>query len=124
MSRSAPNSEPLVPESSRRRFLKRAAAFGAAVVAGAGQRAAHAETQKPAPDDPTKELGEPVRPYGERSRFETCGPQLLYLLAVSALARRLPVQKECAMKRRWTIGLPAGIIAQNYNPCLRGTSWL
>jgi sulfane dehydrogenase subunit SoxC len=71
MRRSAPNSEPLVPESSRRRFLKRAAAFGAAVVAGAGQRAAHAQTQKPAPDDPTKELGAPVRPYGERSRFET-----------------------------------------------------
>jgi len=48
-----------------RRFLKRSvAALGAAVGAGS----AHA--QAPAPDDPSKVLGGPKRPYGERSRFE------------------------------------------------------
>src|SRR2546425_5749641 len=64
----------------RRRFLKRSAALGAALAASAGNAlAARAQTvvpgggkpaDAPAPDDPTKELGEPVRPSGERSRFE------------------------------------------------------
>jgi sulfane dehydrogenase subunit SoxC len=49
----------------RRRFLKRGvAALGATVAAGS----AHA--QAPAPDDPSKILGGPKRPYGQRSRFE------------------------------------------------------
>jgi sulfane dehydrogenase subunit SoxC len=61
------------PESSRqvpgrRRFLKGGAALGAALVAGAGLPLA-GRTQ-PAPDDPSKVLGDPIRPYGERSRFE------------------------------------------------------
>ena len=52
----------------RRRFLKQGVAFGAGlVVAGAG--ASHAQSP-PAPDDPSKVLGGPVRPYGNRSRFE------------------------------------------------------
>jgi sulfane dehydrogenase subunit SoxC len=70
---SDPASHPESPESSqqdssRRRFLQGGAALGAALVAGAGlPRAARAQ---PAPDDPSKVLGAPVRPYGERSRFE------------------------------------------------------
>jgi sulfane dehydrogenase subunit SoxC len=64
------------PEPSRRRFLKRMTALGAAVVGGAvgagpGRAQSPAATEKPAPADPTKELGSPVRPYGQRSRFET-----------------------------------------------------
>jgi sulfane dehydrogenase subunit SoxC len=63
------------PEPSRRRFLKRAAALGAVVVTTAARPAvapaqSPAAPQKPAPEDPTKELGTPVRAYGERSRFE------------------------------------------------------
>jgi sulfane dehydrogenase subunit SoxC len=46
----------------RRRFLKRGAAALGVTVAGA----AHAQ----APEDPSKVLGGPKRPYGERSRFE------------------------------------------------------
>jgi len=56
-------------ESSRRRFLKRGVALGAALVAGAG-RPDPGQAQA-APDDPSKVLGGPRRPYGERSRFET-----------------------------------------------------
>ena len=48
----------------RRRFLARGAAALGVTVAGA----AHA--QAPAPDDPSKVLGGPKRPYGDRSRFE------------------------------------------------------
>lgn len=50
----------------RRRFL-RGIAIGAALVTG---RSASAEAPA-AGDDPSKVLGGPVRPYGERSRFET-----------------------------------------------------
>jgi sulfane dehydrogenase subunit SoxC len=49
----------------RRRFLKRSIALGATLAGGSAQ------AQAPAPDDPAKVLGGPVRPYGERSRFET-----------------------------------------------------
>ena len=48
----------------RRRFLKRGIALGATLAAE------HAHAQAPGPDDPSKVLGGPVRPYGERSRFE------------------------------------------------------
>jgi sulfane dehydrogenase subunit SoxC len=63
----------LTPESSkqdpnRRRFLKGGAALGAALVAGAGLPLA--ARPQPGPDDPSKVLGGPMRPYGERSRFE------------------------------------------------------
>jgi sulfane dehydrogenase subunit SoxC len=57
---------PSTPHSTRRRFLKGGIAIGTAFVATAP---APARTQ-PAPDDPSKALGGPVRPYGERSRFE------------------------------------------------------
>src|SRR5262249_33865917 len=62
-----------IPESfrqarSRRRFLQGGAALGAALVAGAGHPLAG--QAQPAPDDPSKVLGGPLRPYGERSRFE------------------------------------------------------
>jgi sulfane dehydrogenase subunit SoxC len=52
---------------SRRRFLKRGVALGAALAAGGRPTAGLAE---PAPEDPSKVLGGPIRPYGERSRFE------------------------------------------------------
>src|SRR6266540_2240611 len=63
------------PEPSRRRFLKRVTTLGAVVVAGAARpevagAQSGAAPERPAPDDPTKELGAPIRPYGERTRFE------------------------------------------------------
>ena len=67
---SDPVSNPEFPEQapSRRRFLKGSVALGAALVTGAaGPRAGRTQ---PAPDDPAKVLGGPLRPYGERSRFE------------------------------------------------------
>ena len=63
---SNPESSPKVP--SRRRFLKGGVALGAALVSGAG--CPIAARAQPAPDDPSKVLGAPIRPYGERSRFE------------------------------------------------------
>jgi sulfane dehydrogenase subunit SoxC len=54
----------------RRKFLKRGIALGA-TLAAAGTSPANAQAQAPAPDDPSKVLGAPRRPYGERSRFET-----------------------------------------------------
>jgi sulfane dehydrogenase subunit SoxC len=48
----------------RRRFLKRGIALGATLAAGSAQ------AQAPAPEDPSKVLGGPMTPYGERSRFE------------------------------------------------------
>lgn len=48
----------------RRRFLKRSIALGATLAAGSAQ------AQSPAPDDSSKVLGAPKRPYGQRSRFE------------------------------------------------------
>jgi len=58
--------EPSPPDTPRRRFLKGGVALGAALAAGAARSAAG----QPAPDDPSKVLGGPLRPYGERSRFE------------------------------------------------------
>ena len=61
------------PESSRqdpgrRRFLQGGVALGAALAAWVGRPSAG--QAQPAPDDPSKLLGGPLRPYGERSRFE------------------------------------------------------
>jgi sulfane dehydrogenase subunit SoxC len=58
--------ESFARDSSRRRFLKRGLAAGAAFVVAAPSTS---DTQ-PAADDPAKILGGPVRPYGARSRFE------------------------------------------------------
>jgi sulfane dehydrogenase subunit SoxC len=58
--------QPTSPDLGRRRFLKRGVALGAALAAGAGRPAGG----QPAPDEPWKVLGGPIRPYGERSRFE------------------------------------------------------
>jgi sulfane dehydrogenase subunit SoxC len=62
-------------EPTRRKFLTRGAALGAALVAGAAPpvaAAAQTAAGQPAPDDATKVLGEPTRAgYGARSRFET-----------------------------------------------------
>lgn len=58
--------EPSSPDVARRRFLKAGIALGAALAAGATRSAAG----QPASEDPSKVLGGPLRPYGERSRFE------------------------------------------------------
>jgi sulfane dehydrogenase subunit SoxC len=50
----------------RRRFLKSGVALGAALVAGATRSAAG----QPVSDDPSRVVGGPMRPYGDRSRFE------------------------------------------------------
>ena len=74
MDHPTPNSAPAPTEPSRRRFMKRGVALGAALVAGAarpGPGAAQSPKEPPAPDDPSKVLGNPRRAYGERSRFET-----------------------------------------------------
>src|SRR5215510_4605443 len=55
----------------RRRFLQGGVALGAALAAGAGLPLAG--RAQPAPDDPAKILGAPLRPYGERSPFEPQG---------------------------------------------------
>jgi sulfane dehydrogenase subunit SoxC len=68
MSDPASNPESSRQDPSRRRFLKGGVALGAALVAGAGHPIAG--QAQPAPDDPSKVLGDPLRPYGERSRFE------------------------------------------------------
>jgi sulfane dehydrogenase subunit SoxC len=62
--------DPRQMDSSRRRFLKRGAAVGAALVAGLGGSGVGRAQETPALDDPSKVLGGPIRPYGERSRFE------------------------------------------------------
>src|SRR6266849_2758973 len=56
------------PDAGRRRFLKGGAALGAALAA-AVSRPASGQAQR-APEDPSKVLGGPIRPYGERARFE------------------------------------------------------
>ena len=61
--------QPTSRDPGRRRFLKRGVAVGAALAA-AGRAAAGRAQSPPAPDDPSKVLGGPIRPYGERSRFE------------------------------------------------------
>ena len=55
------------PEPDRRRFLKRGVALGAALATAGRPMPSPAQ---PAPDDPSKVLGGPIRPYGERSRFD------------------------------------------------------
>jgi sulfane dehydrogenase subunit SoxC len=69
MDHAVPRSQPSIgSESSRRRFLKRGLAAGAAfAAAGRGVPG----SAQPLPEDPSKVLGGPRRPYGERSRFET-----------------------------------------------------
>ena len=64
----ASNAESSRQAPSRRRFLKGGAALGAALAAWVGHPSAG--RAQPAPDDPSKVLGGPIRPYGERSRFE------------------------------------------------------
>ena len=64
----ASNPESSQQDPSRRRFLQGGVALGAALVAGAGHPSAG--QAQPVPDDPSKVLGGPLRPYGERSRFE------------------------------------------------------
>src|ERR671925_1640801 len=68
MSDPVSNLESSRQDPNRRRFLKGGVALGAALVTGAGRPVA--SRAQPAPDDPSKVLGGPLRPYGERSRFE------------------------------------------------------
>ncbi len=62
-----PTSERTPSGAARRRFLKRGLALGAALAAAGRPTPGPAQ---PAPDDPSKALGGPIRPYGEPSRFE------------------------------------------------------
>ena len=59
------------PRTSRRSFLTRLTLGGGALAAGLAGPARAPAADPPAPADPTRELGQPVRPYGTRSRFET-----------------------------------------------------
>ena len=68
MSDPASNPESSRHAPSRRRFLQGGAALGAALAAWVGHPIAG--RAQPASDDPSKVLGGPIRPYGERSRFE------------------------------------------------------
>jgi sulfane dehydrogenase subunit SoxC len=61
-----PAPEPSSPDVARRRFLKGGVVLGAALAAGATRSAAG----QPASDDPSRVVGGPMRPYGDRSRFE------------------------------------------------------
>ena len=61
-----PAPEPSSPKVARRRFLKGGVALGAALAAGAAQSA----VGQPASDDPSRVVGGPMLPYGNRSRFE------------------------------------------------------
>ena len=80
----------------RRRFLQGGAALGAALVAGAGlPRAGRAQ---PAPDDPSKVLGGPLRPYGERSRFEES-------VRERAARRSRDVRRESSRPSTTTLGI-------------------
>src|SRR5437016_4800422 len=56
---------------SRRSFVRRLTVGGGALAAGLAGPARSPAAEPPAPADPTRELGHPVRPYGTRSRFET-----------------------------------------------------
>src|SRR2546422_6066749 len=58
--------EPRSPDAARRRFLKSGVALGAALAAGAARSVAG----QPASEDPSRVVGGPMRPYGERSRLE------------------------------------------------------
>jgi sulfane dehydrogenase subunit SoxC len=69
MDHPAPKSGPASHEPSRRRFMKGGVALGAALVAGAA-RPVPGDAQSPVPDDPSRVVGGPMVPYGERSRFE------------------------------------------------------
>jgi sulfane dehydrogenase subunit SoxC len=68
MSDPASNPETSEQDPSRRQFLKGGVAVGAALASWVGHPLAG--RAQPAPDDPSKVLGGPIRPYGERSRFE------------------------------------------------------
>ena len=58
--------EPSSPDAARRRFLKGGVALGAALAAGAARSVAG----QPASEDPSRVVGGPMRPYGNRSRLE------------------------------------------------------
>jgi sulfane dehydrogenase subunit SoxC len=58
--------EPSSPDAARRRFLKGGVVLGAALAAGAARSA----PGQAASEDSSKILGGPLRPNGERSRFE------------------------------------------------------
>jgi sulfane dehydrogenase subunit SoxC len=59
------------PDGARRRFLKGGVALGAALAASVARSAA----SQPVSDDSSRVLGNPLRPYGERSRFDAAVKQ-------------------------------------------------
>src|SRR5262245_5454658 len=66
---------PGLRDAARRRFLKRGVALGAALAAGVTRSAEGQSPPTPVPDDPSRVLGNPMRPYGDRSRFDTAVKQ-------------------------------------------------
>jgi sulfane dehydrogenase subunit SoxC len=72
-----PNSAPAagLRDATRRRFLKRGVQLGAALAAGVTRSAAGQPALAPAPDDPSRVLGNPMKPYGDRSRFDAAVKQ-------------------------------------------------
>ena len=66
---------PALRDAGRRRFLKRGVQLGAALAAGVARSAEGQSTPAPVPDDPSRVLGNPMRPYGDRSRFDTAVKQ-------------------------------------------------
>jgi DMSO/TMAO reductase YedYZ molybdopterin-dependent catalytic subunit len=80
----------------RRDFVRRVVAAGAVVTAGLDRPAASQSPPAPpgAPvlDDPTKVLGAPVRPYGERSRFEKSARAVAGTPTLYASFSRTPLQ--------------------------------
>jgi sulfane dehydrogenase subunit SoxC len=63
--------KPSSPDADRRRFLTGGVALGTALAAGAARSTAG----QPVSDDPSRVVGGPMRPYGERSRFEEAAKQ-------------------------------------------------
>jgi sulfane dehydrogenase subunit SoxC len=66
---------PGLRDAARRRFLKRGVALGAGLAASVTRSAAGQSGPAPVPDDPSRVLGNPMRPYGDRSRFDAAVKQ-------------------------------------------------
>jgi len=82
---------------SRRSFLTRLTVWGGALAAGLAGPARSPAADQPAPVDPTRELGHPVRPYGTRSRFETAVRVQARTPTTVASATFTPLQDSCGI---------------------------
>ncbi len=82
---------------SRRSFLTRLTVWGGALAASLAGPARSPAADPPAPVDPTRELGHPVRPYGTRSRFETAVRVQARTPTTVASATFTPLQDSCGI---------------------------